>query len=251
MSTALAMWGLAAAPAIAAPYSAGDLLLGFHATSGTGSSTDYIVDLGSSLSLRDGTLTGNLANLGMDLTNTYGSGWFSRSDLYWGLIGIREKYDPDFGTVVSGDPSGTLYASFNSSTSEAVISAGYTAFAGMANLFNGLAASPNASNASFSTSSDSPAQIWTAQNPQPGATSFGNALPNLEKTLATSNQIDVYRYLSTTTGDTFGGSVGQPNFVGSLSIDSNGVVNVVPEPASGLLVLVGLAALVHRRRRVS
>jgi len=78
----------------------GDLILGFNASSGTGSSTNLVVDLGNVANFfqasQGGTLTaGQVVNLSSmlsltDLTNTYGS-WQTDSALTWGVAGNSAK----------------------------------------------------------------------------------------------------------------------------------------------------------------
>ena len=234
---------LAVSSAGAASYSAGDLLLGFRATGGTGQTTDYIINLGSSTTIRDASIGTSLGDYGTDLTATYGSGWASRSDLFWGLATIREQDNPFTSNVVNGDPEGTLYASFNTAVSLTSIANGGTGYLGMATEFGSLSSSSNASNASFSSAP----QIWTTQMSGPG--SFNNNTPDVEHPLSDGSTIDIYRYLSTTTGDTFGGSVGQPNLVHTLGINSTtGNISIVPEPSSALLGTLGVLLLFRRRR---
>lgn len=102
----------ALSPALAQmTYVPGDIILGFQATGGDGSSNTYVYNLGSSVGFRDGTATGVIATLGTDLSNTFGLGWFNRDDVYWGIAGVR---DPSAGGpvgVVNGDPKATIYVS--------------------------------------------------------------------------------------------------------------------------------------------
>ncbi len=83
---------LHAAP-VPAPVS-GDLYLAFRAEGGTGGSLSYIVKIGQDTVFRSAaadssfSVTG-LGNIGADLAATYGSNWNSRSDLYWGIFGVR------------------------------------------------------------------------------------------------------------------------------------------------------------------
>ncbi len=71
----------------------GDIFVGFRASAGEGSSSSYLVKVGtyaefnavpggSSISL------GSLGDLGADLTETYGSDWHGRVDLHWGAFGV-------------------------------------------------------------------------------------------------------------------------------------------------------------------
>jgi len=238
---------LAVSSASAATYVAGDLLLGFRATGGTGQTTDYIINLGSSTTIRDASAGLTLGTYGTDLVATYGAGWATRSDLYWGLITERQQYSTFGNSLVNGDPGGTLYASFNTPVTRAAINTGGTLYLGMAAQFSSLAASGNAANASFSLNSDSPSQIWSAQ--MNGTGSFNGNLPEIEQSLSSGNTLGVYRYLSTTVGDTYGGAQGQPNLVNTIGINATtGAISIIPEPSAALLGLLGALPLLRRRR---
>jgi len=97
-------------------YAPGDILVGFQATGGDGSSNTYVYNLGAGVGFRDGTTTGLIATLATDLNNTFGVGWFGRNDVYWGIAGVR---DPSAGGpvgVVNGDPKATIYVSRTAAT---------------------------------------------------------------------------------------------------------------------------------------
>ncbi len=87
---ALAGLGLTVKPASAAAvsYSNDDLFLGFYASGGTGSSFDYLVNIGQASIYRDatGAFALNIGDIGADLSATYGSDWNTRSDLYWAFL---------------------------------------------------------------------------------------------------------------------------------------------------------------------
>jgi hypothetical protein len=239
---------LAVYSASAATYTAGDMLLGFRATGGTGLTTDYIINLGSSTTIRDASVGTSLGTYGTDLVATFGAGWATRSDLSWGLITERQAFSTFGNSLVNGDPGGTLYASTTSPISKAQINSGGNTYLGMAGQFGSLAASGNASNASFSLSTDSNPQIWSAQMSGVGS-SFNGNLPAIEQSLSSGNTIGVYRFLSTTTGDTYGGSVGTAKLVNTLGINAaTGAISVIPEPSTALLGPLGALFLLRRRR---
>jgi len=234
---------LAVSSASAATYVAGDLLLGFRATGGTGQTTDYIINLGSSTTIRDASAGLTLGTYGTDLVATYGAGWATRSDLYWGLITERQQYSIFGNSLVNGDPGGTLYASFNTPVTRAAINTGGTLYLGMAAQFSSLAASGNAANASFSSSP----QIWSSAMDS-GTGSF-LVYGNVEQSLSLGNTLGIYRHLSTTVGDTYGGAVGVPNLVNTIGINATtGAISVIPEPSAALLGLLGALPLLRRRR---
>ena len=71
-------------------YVPGDIILGFQATGGDGSSNTYVYNLGAGVGFRDGATTGLIATINTDLNNTFGIGWYERSDVYWGIAGVRD-----------------------------------------------------------------------------------------------------------------------------------------------------------------
>ena len=123
--TALALAGIAAfgSTALAQSYTTGDLFAGFRATGGTGNATtNYLIDLGSvsQFSLLDGssftlslttggTPTQQATNLGSNLTTAYGSTWWTRGQVFWGIIGTTTDNATGLGTL--GDVANTTYAS--------------------------------------------------------------------------------------------------------------------------------------------
>lgn len=78
-----------------------DLYLGILATGGQGASTNMVVKLGdaSVLSYPNPVQTFNLSS---DLTATYGNNWYSRSDLYWGIIGGDNQSNIVYASTLSG-----------------------------------------------------------------------------------------------------------------------------------------------------
>lgn len=92
-ASALLSSGLLHAAPVPAPVS-GDLYLAFRAEGGTGGSTSYIVKIGQDTVFRSAAAdtsfnVPDLGNIGADLAATYGANWNSRSDLYWGIFGVR------------------------------------------------------------------------------------------------------------------------------------------------------------------
>lgn len=97
-----------AAMATPAVYTNGDILMGFRATDEPGSNTSYVVNLGPVATLRDATgpITLSLGNIKKDLDTTFGTGWRTRTDLFWGVGGT-----PSNTVAVGDDPVVTLYGS--------------------------------------------------------------------------------------------------------------------------------------------
>lgn len=107
--------GATAATGAPWPPAKGDLLLGVQAVSGTGATTNVFFNLGSATALRDNPNPGGtLVNLNAELTAAFGGDWATRTDLYFGVIGVLSK-NPPFGlgssAPVNGDPARTMYVS--------------------------------------------------------------------------------------------------------------------------------------------
>ena len=108
---------LAASSAFGATFAFtnGDLILGFQASGGTGNTKNVFFNLGSGVSARNGVGMGTtLGNIGTTLTGVFGSNWYTRSDVWFGVVGNLNG-NPTSGvgsrTPVAGDPSRTFYVS--------------------------------------------------------------------------------------------------------------------------------------------
>ncbi|RYD30292.1 MAG: hypothetical protein EOP86_20235 [Verrucomicrobiaceae bacterium] len=98
----------------AAPYTAGDLLLGFVAGGGTGSNQTLLVNLGPASGYRDAFDAGanklNFTTVGSQLATQFGASWHDRADLYVSLFGAANA-SVTSNTLFSGDPPRTVYTS--------------------------------------------------------------------------------------------------------------------------------------------
>src|SRR5581483_3649709 len=120
---ALAGLAFVAPSAKALTYSDGDLLLGFRATGGSGSSTDYLIDLGAFTQFTLGgtyyspgsAVTLSLSGIKTDLDNTYGSDWFTNAttNVLWGIAGTQKAKNTAPGNFTWAN---TLFASAATST---------------------------------------------------------------------------------------------------------------------------------------
>ncbi len=259
---------LAASSAMAAfTFTNGDLILGFQATGGTGSTQNVFFNLGAGTAVRDNATIGQLGNISTTLTATYGANWYTRTDLYFGVVGnLRGNANSGFGSAgaVNGDPSRTFYLStptvnvaegtlFGASTFPgASLGAGATNLSGMETMIVGLTTQGDgAAILSQDTQPVEWANGWTSWNPTPGAAfnvftggiqqSFGKGSP--------STYADIQRVLSTNTGSITPGVIGGGTYETTLSIGSNGDLSLIPEPSSALLAAAAGIALVVRRRR--
>jgi hypothetical protein len=105
----LATLGLALPALAQVSASPGDLVLGFRATGGTGQNVNLEVNLGTVAQfqgLASGTTLVLSRLAAADLAATYGSGWATRTDLYWGVVGTAGR----LAAGPNGSPIGTLWA---------------------------------------------------------------------------------------------------------------------------------------------
>jgi hypothetical protein len=256
--------------ASAATFTAGDLLIAFRSTS---VNNVFFYNVGSSVGFRDNGSQGQVADIGTHLENTFGAGWFTDSDVSWGIIGVRNSSDPTpvFGSppaVVNGDPSATLYASKSTSTPGAstawgtyveaqMVSSG-TAMRGVldvgANSFINQTAVANSNDrgvvqATALTTWDDQTNLGADFN------LFNGGLEGSFNTGTEFAYLDVYRILATNTGASPSGTLGLGSYETTFSINASGEVfavdvSAVPEPST-YAALAGFAALglaLSRRR---
>src|SRR5215207_6853970 len=126
--TILAFAGLAlAAPAghSALNYTDGDLLLAFRASGGTGSASNYVVNLGTAVAftnLAPGAvlqLDTELGNIKADLDALYGATWQTRADFFWSVSGVQKTAGDGFAIntmFATNSQTGTLTIGIQGST---------------------------------------------------------------------------------------------------------------------------------------
>ena len=253
---------VAAFPANAATITAGDILLGFRATGGTGASSNLIVNLGQADTIyRDATSNiSSIADLGTLLTSTYGSDWATRSDLSWGAVANANSASGD--PAIDGDPGATDYftkkqstlnpgvqtstaSNINSSTSRVAIANNIqslnTTFAGASGTDSIVIASTGGTTWSSSIA---------ASNFGVGSSIEASSVNGIDAT-----GLDLYRILDSNADASPSQTVGVPSWEGTFTISSAGVVgfsvNAVPEPSRAVLAAFGLGGLLLRRRRRS
>lgn len=240
-------------------YTAGDLILGFQATGGDGSASTYVYNLGSSTAFRDGSLTGQIATIGNDLDATFGTGWYARNDLYWGIAGVRDPAAGGPNTVVNGDPRATLYVSAVAATpgtsspwvlagSAPVISAatdiasmqrGYITVNGESIVTPDNQRTPTAGSGGRGTvQGTGDINSWNKFNPVGGA-AFGSIFTGgVQGALGSANaqsHLDLYRIIGrSSTSATPNSPVGQGLRLGTFSINAAGAITyAVPAASSG------------------
>ena len=234
--------------------SSGDLILAFEATSGTGSTLNYEVDLGSITNFTAGTGTPfSSININTDLTNIYGAGWFNDTSLSFVIVGAVNNGNLSTsagtiknGSVLAGDPNAPTL----------IGSEGSLQLNGAKNSI-GVLYGPSASAAAGTTSNS--LSILTTDNTSyhaasGGSLSFGSLGP-ISSTFAASGTtpINLALDLLQTTGTTTGTSafVGAPGSIFSLGSDGTLSFSVqsVPEPSTYALMLGGLVLLWQVGRR--
>lgn len=217
------------------PPAPGDLILGFQAESGTGSNVNLFANLGPATDVRDNPSLGTVAVLGNELSNTYGAGWFSRTDLYFGVIGNFSNAPltgPSAGGTTDGDPTRTVYvsrptASDGASLPFSINGSGLgTAATILQGQYDMLATLAEGSNESATVSSAEPAKFangWSARNPfiasgvQGAAyTVFGGGIQNTFGQGGPA-KVDLQRLLPNS---------GSGSYVATVTIDSGGNVAI-------------------------
>jgi hypothetical protein len=264
---------IAALPAKAATFVAGDLLVGFRATSGsasTATTNTFVFNLGAATTIRDAnTASLALGNVGAELTNVFGADWASNSTLTWAAATVRSATAPASDlTVVNGDPAQALYLTRPNSSGEAGVFGGGTLNIGGATAMTNVSNNALGYTSSFRDFAGATTQgglaasipyavANTFEDYTGGGSDFGSG-QNLDVAVNTAagRIIDLYRILGTNTG----ANPSQPTvrtgvWQGTLSLGTDGAITfdpvavAIPEPSRALLSAGGLAALAFRRRR--
>ncbi len=255
------------AASAALTFNNGDLILGFQATGGTGATQNVFYNLGSPIDYRDGTNpSGAIGNINSTLSTVYGANWYTRTDLYFGIIGnLNGNANTGAGSraAVNGDPSRTFYLSTAAASAgsgnlyaaasfpSASLGTAGTNLGGMEGIFPNL--TTQADGAAILSQSTQPVEwnnSWTVRNPTPGA-AFGVFTGGIQQNFGkagTSTYVDLQRVLSTTTGASPTGVVGGGTYETTFAISSTGNISAIPEPSTTLLGALGVLALLRRRR---
>lgn len=245
-SSAMAAW----------TFSDADLVVGFQATGGQGSTTNLFFNLGSSYLFNQNANLGTVGNINDDLVATYGANWFSRTDLHFGVIANRSNLSTSFepGTAGVSDPGRTFYLSvptvdvgeanlrpqFGSSS----LGTGGSNYAGLRTNLPTFTETAFGDGVAALNQAALPVQwnnSWSVWNPTPGA-AFGVFTGGIQQSFGaggTERIVDIQKMVASTPS----------KYVGSVLIGSNGNISAVPEPSSSLLALAAGALFTFRRRR--
>jgi hypothetical protein len=258
-------------------FTDGNLILGFQAGGGQGSTQNVFVDLGSPTTLRDNPNPGTIKSIGTVLGSVYGPDWYTRTDLWFGVVAnLNQQPNSGFGSrqPVNGDPSRTFYVSQaaaapgtgvlyaqNQFTSDA-LGIGGGALSGMERVLlpteagtgwnftngdpldDGVPLVSGAGVLSLTTTQHATAwnNGWTTWNPLGGGafnTFNGGIQQNFGKATS-STYVDIQRILSTNTGASPTGVVGGGQYITTIAISSSGVVSAsTPAPASAFTAWIG------------
>lgn len=244
------MLGATAATGAPWPPAKGDLLLGVQATGGTGATTNVFFNLGPAHALRDNpNPAGVLVNLDDELTAAFGAGWAARTDLYFGVIGVKSK-NPPFGlgsdAPENGDPARTVYVSRGTSTPGTSIPwSGFSssALGSAANNHHGQvdADRPAINHNSIVANIDGVATVsqsanpvpwnnsWTTWNPVPGP-AFAVFTGGIQAQMGNaSNHVDIHRIVGTS---------GEGSYISTVTISNGGDVTVARAGGAATYVTV-------------
>lgn len=232
----------AVSSALAAPFAFtnGDLILGFQATGGQGSGVNVFFNLGSGTSHRDNGTLGTLGNLATTLSAQYGATWYSRPDLFFGVIGnLNSQPNSGIGSkaAAGGDPSRTVYVSRDTLTpGQGLLWSGYSTSAlGIAgNSVSGMEAmlplleanSDGSATLTQTTQSTEWNNGWTFYNPSAGAFNiFTGGIQQSFGKGGSATYVDLQRILSTNTGASPAApTLGTGSYETTISVGSDGSI---------------------------
>ena len=259
----------------AVTYSVGDILLGFHTAAGVGSGTSFVFNLGSAASYKNNPSAVPLVNdISGVLTATFGSGWFNRGDLYWGIAGVRDAAAGGPNSVVNGDAKATIYISraasapgasaawslasgstvISSATSIATMQGATGVDLSLSGGFEGATEAAGTGGLGVLQDEGNTINSWDEFNPI-GGPAFGGILTGgVQGPLGTGTTayLDLYRLVGRPSASANPNDpAGEGRYITTFTLNSQGIIGTVPEPGSVLLLGLGGAAALLRRRRQS
>jgi hypothetical protein len=251
-----------------------DLMMGFRATTGTGASTNLMVDLATAdfyynpngtavnpLSPITGTTITNIGRVAvLDISGTYGATWATRTDLFWGIVGSSGSSGSNDGlyqnnTIYLSRPETVSmtrttawgrandYTNANVQISSMGNAGGYNGTSTANSNFDALATASNGQSYT-SRSGGQAGQTFAAVN----GTFVNDSVVAKFGTGTYVSINDLFALDPSRTGEANG------IYLGSFGLRSNGTIDYfvvpVPEPGAATYLLgAGLAAAFRRRRR--
>ena len=225
-------------------------LLGFQASSGTGADKNVIINLGTVDAINGGYgFNLDFSASSSILSSTYGSNWWTRSNLSWGLLGSdNTSYDSWLGVVGSintapldGGALGSINSGFaNVQLAATAGNAGISTVNDTIGTSHDVSVSPTGNSGSWSSLVASPAygSLYSGTGDGP---------------VNTATRMNVYRF----SADVLGVDGNDPTFAANPATLAavvglnNGVITVVPEPSTYcLLGMAGLVGVLYFRRRL-
>jgi hypothetical protein len=219
-------------------FSDEDLLLGVQAIGGTGTSQNLFISLGNTVTIKNSPNQGVVANIADDLSATFGSDWFERTDLYFGVFGNRSNLSPSTDPGISPqEPGRTIYLSTQTTTAggaalrlqfgSSSLGTGATKYAGLRGVLTQSDPSnpddeftATASGATILDQTTQPvswANSWSVWNPTPGA-AFSVFTGGIQNNFGKGAEVlvDVQRMVPST----------PTTYVTTVGIASNGAVRL-------------------------
>ena len=227
----------------AAPFvfNQADLLLGIQATGGTGASQNIFFNLGNTVTIKNTPNQGVVGNIAADLTAIYGSEWFTRTDLFFGVIGNRSQISPLLEPGTPPEESGrTVYVSRATSAAGAAslrpflnsgnLGTGGTNYSGIKNylVVPQTTFVATASGATILDAIANPVEwnnSWKKWNPPSGVAGFGVFTGGIQNNFGTGSEVlvDVQRMVPSVNA----------TYVTTVGISSNGNIRLFTSaPAS-------------------
>jgi hypothetical protein len=267
-------------------YTPGDLVLFFQLTSGTGATNQVFASLGNTATVFRGASPGaslSLLNIDAALTSAFTAGWSTSTSLYGGAVG---SWSTSAGSSLqNGDPGRTIYTTLARSSVGIVGQANSVGFAIPSDsAMTGIAQASQSQNNILETQAFTAAAVIgfnPADNVTPSIKNInppgGNGMNNWLEAPGVQQQgtgssygtygafdnvnfmWDLYRIQARddiASQYDFGGGTRSGDYLGTITLGSNGDVGftAVPEPSTyAMLALAaaGLAAHIIRRRQIS
>jgi hypothetical protein len=265
-------------------YNAGDSLLYFRSTAGTGSGKSLVINLGSiGVAGTDYNGTRNFTSFNLDLSAadsiaslTYGTNWWNNINLRWGVVGATpytaSNTNPLSYTISGVNTPINLSQDARYSLAVDVINfTGYSFFSpvsttnriGGTRLYgvsdNGWTGVPyeqvtEDANGNFTTNViANDASIIYSEGTDIAAYDkggFGDIMSTPSKEISIVTSMNLYAANNTIDRSTEEITNGAPVEIGTISV-SNGVISVVPEPSTYALIGLGALLLILAFRRAN